>query len=103
VAASDAYLHATMTRREDILGRYLFDIFPDDPADTNATGVRNLRASLERMLASGEPDAMAVQKYDIRRPQSAGGDSRSGTGARSTRPCSMAGPRCATSATASRT
>lgn len=73
VAASDAYLWATMTRRSEILGRYLFDVFPDNPEDAEATGVRNLRASLERVLATEAPDAMAVQKYDIRRPDAAGG------------------------------
>ena len=68
VAASDAYLRATMTTREAILGRGLFEAFPDNPEDPGATGVGNLRASLERVLCSGAPDAMAVQKYDIRRP-----------------------------------
>ena len=72
-AVSNAYLEATMTRREAILGRHLFDVFPDNPDDASATGVRNLSASLERVLATRAPDAMAVQKYDIRRPQEAGG------------------------------
>lgn len=71
--ASDAYLRATMTRREDILDRGLFDVFPDNPADLWATGVRNLRRSLEKVLRTGRPDAMAVQKYDVRRPKSEGG------------------------------
>jgi signal transduction histidine kinase len=73
VAASDAYLAATKTRREEILGRGLFEVFPDNPGDPAATGVSNLRASLERVLARRAPDAMAVQKYDIRRPESEGG------------------------------
>src|SRR5687767_15439863 len=73
VAVSDAYLCATMTEREAILGRHLFDVFPDNPVDAAATGVRNLRASLERALATRAPDVMAVQKYDIRRPQEEGG------------------------------
>src|SRR5437867_9240641 len=72
VAVSDAYLRATMTQREAILGRQLFEVFPDNPADPAATGVRNLRASLERVLQQGVADTMAVQKYDIRRPESAG-------------------------------
>lgn len=42
---SDAYLDATHTRREDIVGRKLFDIFPDDPQDDGADGSRNLLAS----------------------------------------------------------
>jgi len=73
VAASDAYLAATMTRREEILGRGLFEVFPDNPDDPGATGVGNLRASLERVRRNRTADTMAVQKYDIRRPESEGG------------------------------
>jgi signal transduction histidine kinase/ActR/RegA family two-component response regulator len=73
VAVSDAYLRATMTRREEILGRGLFEVFPDNPDDPQATGVGNLRASLERVARELVPDTMAVQKYDIRRPESEGG------------------------------
>jgi len=74
LAVSDAYLAATMTERNDILGRDVFDVFPDNPDDPGATGVDNLRSSLERVLQSGLPDTMAVQKYDIRRPTAEGGD-----------------------------
>ena len=73
VAVSDAYAAATMTQRSEILGRNLFDVFPDNPDDPDATGTENLRASLGRVLSQKRPDAMAVQKYDIRRPESEGG------------------------------
>src|ERR1043165_1923797 len=73
LGVSDAYLAATMTRRESILGRGLFDVFPDNPDDPAADGVRNLRASLERVIASRRRDRMALQKYDIRRPEHVGG------------------------------
>ncbi|HVE27119.1 MAG TPA: ATP-binding protein, partial [Sporichthya sp.] len=73
VAVSDAYLSATMTRRDEILGRGVFDVFPDNPDDRAATGEDNLRASLERVRHGLVPDTMAVQKYDIRRPDAAGG------------------------------
>ncbi len=43
IAVNDANLQATMTKRVEILGLYLFDVFPDDP---KATGVRNHHASL---------------------------------------------------------
>jgi PAS domain S-box-containing protein len=75
VAVSDAYLRATMTKRQEILGRGVFEVFPDNPAEPGATGVRNLRASLERVLHDKVTDTMAVQKYDIRRPLSEGGAS----------------------------
>src|SRR5262249_11764722 len=73
LAASDAYLQATRTRSEDTAGRQLFDVFPDNPDDPHATGTRNLAASIDRAIRAGTPDTMAVQKYDIRRPASAGG------------------------------
>ena len=73
VAATDRYLRATMTRREEIVGRNIFDAFPDNPDDEGATGVSNLRASLDLVRAGLAPDMMGVQKYDIRRPESEGG------------------------------
>ncbi|HEV8112315.1 MAG TPA: ATP-binding protein [Planctomycetota bacterium] len=73
VAVSDAYLRATMTERAQIVGRGLFEVFPDNPADPIATGVDNLRASLQRVLDGKVADAMAVQKYDIQRPAAEGG------------------------------
>jgi signal transduction histidine kinase len=71
--ASDAYLHATMQHREAVLWRDLFEVFPDNPDDPSADGVYNLRASLDRVREHLVPDAMGVQKYDIRKPASAGG------------------------------
>ena len=71
VAVSDAYARATMTQRDSIVGRGIFTIFPDNPEDAGAEGVKNLRASLERVRRDRATDVMPVQKYDIRR---AGGD-----------------------------
>ena len=73
VAVSDAYLRATMTQRDEIVGRGIFDIFPDNPDDPESLGVRNLGVSLARVTRSGVTDAMAIQKYDIRRPEAEGG------------------------------
>lgn len=74
VGASNAYLHATMTKREEIMGRGLFDVFPDNPNDPGADGVSNLRSSLERVLKNGSADTMPIQKYDVRNPESELGD-----------------------------
>ncbi|HTU57218.1 MAG TPA: PAS domain-containing protein, partial [Polyangiales bacterium] len=68
VAATRARLDATHATREQTLGRGLFEMFPDNPDDPEATGTSNLRASLERVLATRAPDTMAVQRYDIRGP-----------------------------------
>src|SRR5690349_11408509 len=68
VAATRARYAATHTTAEQTIGRGLFELFPDNPDDAAATGMANLRASLERVLATRAPDSMAVQKYDIRMP-----------------------------------
>ena len=73
IGVSDAYARATMTRRETMLGKHLFEVFPDNPDDPAADGVHNLRASLQRVLKSATPDTMAVQKYDVRKPEDEGG------------------------------
>ncbi|WP_228054936.1 PAS domain-containing protein [Gloeocapsopsis crepidinum] len=72
VAASDAYLQATMTQQAEILGRGIFEVFPDNPNDPAATGVQNLRCSLEAVVQNRQTDVMAVQKYDISCPASQG-------------------------------
>jgi len=65
VSASDAYLAALALQRKNILGRSIFEIFPDQPGTTT---ISNWRASLDRVRQTAAPDTMAIQKYDIRRP-----------------------------------
>jgi PAS domain S-box-containing protein len=71
VAVNQAYCQVTGRTREDLLGQFLFDAFPDNPADPEADGVRNMSASLERVLSTREPDTVAVQRYDIPVPSRA--------------------------------
>lgn len=66
VAANDARLEITATRREDQIGRPLFEVFPDDPEDPHADGVQKLRASLDRVMATKAADTMPVQRYAVR-------------------------------------
>jgi len=74
VAVSDGYLKATMTTRDYLIGKGIFEAFPDNPDDPQADGVRNLLTSLKRVVSSKFADKMAIQKYDIRRPESEGGE-----------------------------
>lgn len=67
VAATNARFKATHTG-PDSLGKGLFEVFPDNPDELEATGTTNLRESLNRVLSTRSADSMAVQKYDIRRP-----------------------------------
>lgn len=67
IAVSDTYAKATMTKREEIVGKGLFEVFPDNPDDKTADGVSNLRSSLNSVLRNKAAHTMAVQKYDIRK------------------------------------
>lgn len=74
-AVSDAYLRATGARREEIVGRHVFEAFPINPQGP-AGGVEQeatVRAVLERALAEGAPQRVVLQRYDLRRPAGRGG------------------------------
>lgn len=74
VAVSDAHLLATGAKRERIVGRNIFDAFPDNPDEPGATGVANVRASILRVLQNKSPDVMPVQRYDVPTEGVLGGD-----------------------------
>jgi signal transduction histidine kinase len=65
IDANEARLIATDTTREDTIGHNIFEAFPDNPADVNATGVKNLKHSLETVLKTKSSHKMDIQKYDI--------------------------------------
>jgi signal transduction histidine kinase len=65
VGASDDYLAATLTQREVIVGRHIFDAFPDNPLTPEANAVANVRASLTQVMATSRPHDMAPQHYDV--------------------------------------
>ena len=65
---NDEYLAAVGRKREDLLGHSPFDLFPDRPDDPADTGPRDLRASLEEVLASGERQVVSLTRYDVEDP-----------------------------------
>ncbi len=71
--ASESYLRATLTDRATIVGRSLFDIFPDGSDQTHATARASLQASLERVVATKAVARMAAEKYKVPRSDSRGG------------------------------
>ncbi len=68
VGVNDAYLIATMRRRVDLLGRPLFEAFPENPDDHRARRADRFRSSLDAALRARAPDTMAAERYDIARP-----------------------------------
>ncbi|GAA3049439.1 sensor histidine kinase [Actinokineospora globicatena] len=65
VEVNPAYARATGKNRADLIGTHIFTAFPDNPDLLAPDGVRNLRRSLETVLATGQPDTMPIQRYDI--------------------------------------
>jgi signal transduction histidine kinase len=72
IAATDAFLSATATRREDVVGQHLFDVFPETPPASSSVGqerpVCTLRDSLQRALRDRVPDTLGVQRRSIQGP-----------------------------------
>ncbi|MBR8640329.1 SpoIIE family protein phosphatase [Streptomyces tuirus] len=69
---NEEFVRVSGRSREQLIGQYLFDVFPDNPNDPAATGMRNLEASLYRVMGTGERDAMALQRYDVENPERPG-------------------------------
>ncbi len=73
LAANEGRLRGTNTRREDCIGRSIFEVFGKNPDERTEFGAGVLRASLERVVQTRAPDRMAITKYDIPRPAAQGG------------------------------
>jgi diguanylate cyclase (GGDEF)-like protein/PAS domain S-box-containing protein len=62
-----AFLHASGRSRSELIGAYLFDIFPEENSAAQDSGMQALRASLQRVLATGATDEIPLQRYPIPR------------------------------------
>jgi PAS domain S-box-containing protein len=67
-AASEAYLAATLTQQDALLGQYIFDVFPGNPSALKIDAVRTVRESLLQVLATGQPHELTCQPYDLPDP-----------------------------------
>ena len=65
LTASDLYLEATQSRREVIVGKHIFEAFPDNPDIIGVDGVSNIHASLQEVLKTKKPHFMRTQRYDV--------------------------------------
>ena len=73
LAASDAYLRATLTERAEIVGKGVFEVFPDNPDDPETKAVDVARTSFQRVVDERRADVMGIRRHDVRRPEAAGG------------------------------
>lgn len=65
VAASDEYLAVTGKTKAEVIGKNLFDVFPDLSERAKKTGKGELAQSFERTAATKQPDSTGVIRYDI--------------------------------------
>lgn len=65
LAVNDKFVIASGRRRDELLGKHLFALFPADPDDPMDTGEAALRRSLARVFATGKPETLEVQRYPI--------------------------------------
>lgn len=73
LTASDTYLAATLTIRQEIVGKHIFEVFPDNPDTPEANAVKNLHASLMQVLTKKKAHQMKLQRYDVPRSKALGG------------------------------
>lgn len=66
VMMNEAYLAATLRKRDDLTGRKMLDAFPADP---QSESYQLLWGSLDRVVSSGKTDEIALIRYDIPLPE----------------------------------
>jgi PAS domain S-box-containing protein len=67
-AVSDAYLVSSFTTRAQLVGQDLFHVFGSESGTPEAVTLLYLRASLQQVLTTGQPDQMPVQHYAVVEP-----------------------------------
>ncbi|MGM1057540.1 MAG: PAS domain S-box protein [Bacteroidota bacterium] len=65
VAVNSAYLEMVNTAEEDLIGKGIFEAFPENPKDTISKGLENALNSLNLVIAKKDLHKMSFQKYDI--------------------------------------
>jgi|GEM_PF-5349077 len=65
-AISDDFLRATGMRREEVLGKGYFDVFPSRSQDPDFSGEENIRASFLEVIRTGRPRELPEQRFAIR-------------------------------------
>jgi len=65
---NQAYLDVTQRRRDDLIGHHVMEMFAPGDAPDSQEESRRLRASFDKVLATGEPDHLAVLHYPVLTP-----------------------------------
>ena len=68
LAVTDAYLQATYTKREEIIGKGLFEVFPDNPELATQQVYKTLVVRFITVLEHKTEHRMEDQRYDVSEP-----------------------------------
>lgn len=68
VAVSNDYLLATGRTIQQLMGKGLFEAFPNNPQDPEQVSEKTVRASLEYALRHKESHQLPIQRYDVTTP-----------------------------------
>jgi signal transduction histidine kinase len=69
---SKGYAHLMMVRHEDVLGRSLFDVFPEQLFASMSMDHEQMRQGFEHVVERREPSTLGTIRYDRKVPDSGG-------------------------------
>ncbi len=62
---NEAYLAATNTTREDLIGKSVFTVFPANPTDEVSKNIEQTIYSFQQAISTKQPHTMSNYRYDI--------------------------------------
>ncbi|HYC28612.1 MAG TPA: PAS domain-containing protein, partial [Chitinophagaceae bacterium] len=65
IAVTEDYYHTAGKSKQELIGKGLFEAFPNSPGDPELTGEKTLRASLEYAFTHKETHHLPVHRYDV--------------------------------------
>jgi hypothetical protein len=67
--ANATFEAVSLRQRDEMLDDFIFDVFPDNPNDPQASGSSELLVSIESAMRRRATDTMPIFRYDIADPQ----------------------------------
>lgn len=65
---NQTYLQTTNTKKEELIGKPLFAVFPENPSDPYSKNIEQTLLSFEEAIRTGQPHTMEKYRYDIPGP-----------------------------------
>ncbi|HQS04472.1 MAG TPA: PAS domain-containing protein, partial [Daejeonella sp.] len=62
---NEAFLQATNTKREDLIGKSIFDVLTPEKGDDISDSRATLKASLNEVMLLKQPNKIPLQKYRV--------------------------------------